>query len=317
MPRALRNQRQPTAPLRAAVPASGIQQLTRWYLMGLGLMALALLVGQGTVQYALDKQVFDTPKIRTIRAETGHRSLQLLAAETTAGPLLGLLIGGALIFLPGGVRRALEAQRDMEAEMADQESALAEADRQVAHMQQVLANLSTMDTLTGLKNQRVFQEHLDHELRRALRHGHPLSLMMVDVDRFQSYNDAYGRSQGDQALKRVAGLLAKNARTSDIPARIGGAGFAVILTETDMMGSVVLGERLRQSIAGDNGLDQPLTASIGIATLTPGMGGVSELIAQADRALYAAKGEGRNRVSHAHRLPAMMDDERPQYAQAA
>ena len=150
-----------------------------------------------------------------------------------------------------------------------------------------------------------------------MRHGRPLSLLLLDVDRFKSYNDNYGHTQGDRVLQLISRLIKANARTSDMPARFGGEEFAVILTETDMMGSVVLGERLRQSIAGADGLHRPVTASIGIATLTPGMFGVAEIIAQADRALCAAKGEGRNRVSHAHRLPATADDEQAQYAHAA
>jgi diguanylate cyclase (GGDEF)-like protein len=168
-----------------------------------------------------------------------------------------------------------------------------------------------------MKNHRAFQEQLGVELERALRHGRPLSLLLMDIDRFKSYNDTYGHPSGDKVLKVMSGLLKENARSTDIPVRFGGEEFAVILTETDMMGSVVLGERLRQSIAGADGLQRPVTASIGIATLTPGMQGVAELIAQADRALCAAKGEGRNRVSHAHRLPATEDNERPLYAHAA
>ena len=172
----------------------------------------------------------------------------------------------------------------------------------------MMENLCTVDALTGLKNHRAFQEQLDSELGRALRHGHPLSLLLLDVDRFKSYNDTYGHPHGDEALKMVGQALAENARTSDIPARYGGEEFAMILTDTDTMGAVILGERLRQAVASCGSLQRPLTASIGIATLTPGMSGVAELIAQADRALCHAKGEGRNRVSHVSRLPAPVEE---------
>ena len=245
------------------------------------------------------------------------QSLQHLEGGLLAVTLLALTALGALVYQPGKVRQALDAQREMEARMTDQDAALAEADRQVAEMQSIMAHLSTVDALTGLKNHRAFQEQLNIELERALRHGRPLSLLLMDIDRFKSYNDTYGHPSGDKVLKTLSGLLKENARSTDIPVRFGGEEFAVILTETDMMGSVVLGERLRQSIAGADGMERPVTASIGIATLTPGMHGVTELIAQADRALCAAKGEGRNRVSHAHRLPATEDDERTVYAHAA
>jgi diguanylate cyclase (GGDEF)-like protein len=245
------------------------------------------------------------------------QSLQRLEGGLFAVMLLALTALAALVSQPGRVRQAIEAQRVMEASMADQNAALAEADRQVSEMQNVMANLSTVDALTGMKNHRAFQEQLGVELERALRHGRPLSLLLMDIDRFKSYNDTYGHPSGYTFLMVMSGLLKENARSTDIPVRFGGEEFAVILTETDMMGSVVLGERLRQSIAGADGLQRPVTASIGIATLTPGMQGVAELIAQADRALCAAKGEGRNRVSHAHRLPATEDNERPLYAHAA
>ena len=250
-------------------------------------------------------------------AKAQFQSLRQIEAGLLAVTLLALLAQGALVFGPGQVRRTIDAQREMEGHQADQEAALAEADRQIAEMQNLLANLSTMDALTGLRNHRAFQEQLEAELGRSLRHDRPLSLLLIDVDRFKSYNEAYGHPNGDRALKRIAGVLKENARTSDIPARFGGEEFAVILTETDMMGSVVLGERLRQAIAGGDGLHRPLTASIGIATLTPGMCGTAELIAQADRALCSAKGDGRNRVSHAHQLPATEDNDSRLYAHAA
>jgi diguanylate cyclase (GGDEF)-like protein len=184
-------------------------------------------------------------------------------------------------------------------------------------MRETLENLSTVDALTSLKNHRAFHEQLDREMGRALRHGHPLSLLLLDIDRFKAYNDSYSHTEGDQALKIVSELLKETARTSDIPARYGGEEFAIILTETDMMGAVVLGERLRQAVASADGLQRPLTASIGIATLTPNIFSVPALIAQADRALCHAKGDGRNRVSHAHRIPAPLEDEAPAYARAA
>ncbi|MGI4790633.1 MAG: diguanylate cyclase [Janthinobacterium lividum] len=217
----------------------------------------------------------------------------------------------------GIVGRTISELIEMEEKKREMDASLSEADRQIAEMRETLGNLSTVDALTGLKNHRAFQEQLDREMGRALRHGHPLSLLLLDIDQFKSYNDSYSHTEGDQALKLVSDLLKETARTSDIPARYGGEEFAIILTETDMMGAVVLGERLRQAVASADGLQRPLTASIGIATLTPSIFSVPAMIAQADRALCHAKGDGRNRVSHAHRIPAPLEDEAPVYARAA
>ena len=236
--------------------------------------------------------------------------------------LLTLLMLSALGLLAkspksGAVPQLVAQLDEMEEKRSEMDAALSEADRQIAQMRQTLENLSTVDALTGLQNHRAFQEQLDRELGRALRHNQPLSLLLLDIDKFKAYNDSYGHNDGDQALKIVAGLLGETARASDIPARYGGKEFALILTETDMMGAVVLGERLRQAVASADGLQRPLTASIGIATLTPSVFSVAAFLAQADRALSHAKSDGRNRVSHAHRLPEALEDEAPTYARAA
>ncbi len=243
------------------------------------------------------------------------------AADGLGWGLLGgglLLLGGlaAVPFKIGAVKRTVDAQREMEGRVAEGDRALSEADCRVQEMKRVVENLSTLDALTGLPNHRAFHDRLEHELGRALRHGNPLSLLLMDVDKFKAYNDSYGHGRGDEALVRLSQLLKDTARGSDIPVRYGGKEFAIILTETDVMGASVVGERLRQAVAEADGLERPLTASIGLATLTPNMFGVAELVAQADRALCHAKGEGRNRVSHAMRLPAAMEDERPAYAMA-
>ncbi len=245
--------------------------------------------------------------------------LRWVQAGLCAFTLLTLTALGLLVSKPkfGAVSQTVAQLSDMEEKRAEMDTALSEADRQIAQMRQTLENLSMVDALTGLKNHRAFQEQLDRELGRALRHGQPLSLLLLDIDQFKSYNDSFSHVEGDQALKIVSELLKETARTSDIPARYGGKEFAIILTETDMMGAVVLGERLRQAVASADGLQRPLTASIGIATLTPNIFSVAALIAQADRALCHAKGDGRNRVSHAHRIPAPLEDEAPVYAKAA
>ena len=244
----------------------------------------------------------------------GHLAL---AKGMSAGLCALTLLALAALGFKGSRPGAVAALTEMEEKKREQDAALGEADRQIAEMRRTLENLSTIDALTGLHNHRAFQERLDREMGRALRHGQPLSLLLLDVDKFKSYNDSYGHNDGDRALRVIAGLLQETARASDIPARYGGKEFALILTETDMMGAVVLGERLRQAVASADGLQRPLTASIGLATLTPAIFSAPALIAQADRALCHAKGDGRNRVSHAHRIPAPLEDEAPTYARAA
>lgn len=242
----------------------------------------------------------------------------LVVPKALSGGLCALtLLTLTLLGLRASRPSAIAALVDMEEKKREQDAALGEADRQIAEMRQTLENLSTVDALTGLQNHRAFQERLDREMGRALRHGQPLSLLLLDIDKFKSYNDSYSHTEGDQALKLVAEIMKETARASDIPARYGGKEFALILTETDMMGAVVLGERLRQAVASADGLQRPLTASIGLATLTPNIFSAAALIAQADRALCHAKGDGRNRVSHAHRIPAPLEDEAPVYARVA
>lgn len=244
----------------------------------------------------------------------GHLSLLRWLSAALCG--LTLLVLAAL-GMTAARPEAISGLVALEEKKREQDAALGEADRQIAEMRRTLENLSTIDALTGLQNHRAFQERLDREMGRALRHGQPLSLLLLDVDKFKSYNDSYSHTEGDQALKMISGLISETARASDIPARYGGKEFAIILTETDMMGAVVLGERLRQAVASADGLQRPLTASIGLATLNGSIFSAPALIAQADRALCHAKGDGRNRVSHAHRIPSPLEDEAPVYARAA
>jgi diguanylate cyclase (GGDEF)-like protein len=137
-----------------------------------------------------------------------------------------------------------------------------------------------------------------------VRLGRPLSLMMIDVDRFKDYNDQYGHLAGDERLKTVAALLRQTARTTDTVARYGGDEFAVILPDTIKAGVLKMAERFRTAI-GDHAWGQhPVTVSIGASTGLPGKeaGGQqaqqAELLLEADRALQLSKNGGRDRVTH-------------------
>ena len=161
-----------------------------------------------------------------------------------------------------------------------------------------LKAISVTDGLTGVKNRRAFQERLNEEYDRATRHQRPLSLLMIDVDLFKSFNDTYGHPAGDVALQMVARILGECVRTVDFVARYGGEEFAILLPDTDYTGALSVAERCRSAIAAADWPHRAITVSIGSSTLTETMGDGFELVREADQALYTSKAIGRNRVSH-------------------
>ena len=162
--------------------------------------------------------------------------------------------------------------------------------------------LSITDGLTGLYNNRYFYNRLEIEMSRARRYGRPLSLFMLDIDFFKQFNDRYGHLSGDDALKQMARILKENSRETDTVARYGGEEFCVILPETDGDQARVLAERIWSAVElslvhpGPGRDPESLTISIGITTLPDGMSTAEGLVRMADKALYCAKGQGRNRV---------------------
>jgi diguanylate cyclase (GGDEF)-like protein len=163
--------------------------------------------------------------------------------------------------------------------------------------------LAITDPLTGLANHRQFYDQLAREFRRAHRYQRPLTLLMLDLDRFKAFNDRYGHLAGDQALRETADVLRQNARSVDILARYGGEEFAIILPETDLSRATSHAERIRIAVAShvflsqETGLEHQVTVSIGVATLTPKAQKLEELVHDADQALYRAKAAGRNRLA--------------------
>jgi diguanylate cyclase (GGDEF)-like protein/PAS domain S-box-containing protein len=167
----------------------------------------------------------------------------------------------------------------------------------------LVENLAMIDGLTGIANRRRFDEALDQELRRAMRDGNPVSLLMIDVDHFKLYNDLYGHVMGDSCLRQIA-IAAQQIihRTSDLLARYGGEEFVVILPNTDGRGALLIAEQIRSVVEQCRlpHLGNPhgvVTVSIGCASLvlTPESNG-SLLLEAADQALYGAKSAGRNRI---------------------
>ena len=169
-----------------------------------------------------------------------------------------------------------------------------------AKMYKKMEEMATTDGLTGLPNHRTFQDRLSEMLYRAERHDKPLSVVLIDIDKFKAVNDTYGHPVGDEVLRRMSKVLAGQIRKVDLVARYGGEEFVMVLEETDAAGAHLLCERVRKEMAA-----QLMTAEQGSFRVTISLGVASypvdgrekkPLIELADQALYAAKDGGRNRT---------------------
>ncbi|HEU4996808.1 MAG TPA: diguanylate cyclase [Gemmatimonadaceae bacterium] len=159
-----------------------------------------------------------------------------------------------------------------------------------------LERLSVTDGLTGLSNHRSLRQRLHEEVVRSTRNKHEFSVIMVDVDHFKSYNDAFGHPAGDAVLKRVATLLKDSARAVDCVGRYGGEEFAALLPETDSAGALEVAERMRSRVEAERFPERHVTVSIGVATFPENADQADTIVSVADAALYEAKRSGRNRV---------------------
>jgi len=164
-----------------------------------------------------------------------------------------------------------------------------------AEAEEKLEELATTDALTGLKNRRKFDTEIDAEWRRAARNQTPVAVLMIDADHFKAYNDTFGHQAGDQVLVGIAICISDAVRRAgDCPARYGGEEFAVLLPGLSAMEAFAVAEIIRMKVA-QWAEDDVTTISVGVASMTP----VApldwpDLIEAADRALYAAKANGRN-----------------------
>ena len=174
--------------------------------------------------------------------------------------------------------------------------------KEVEKMREEAVLLSYIDDLTGIYNHRFFIQQLTMEVERQKRYSTPLSLLMIDIDYFKNYNDTNGHLAGDQALRTIALLIQQGMRQSDIVARYGGEEFSAILINSEKEDAKKIAERVRETVAETLFLNenfQPngnLTVSIGVGIFSPSISTLTELIREADKALYRAKGAGRNRV---------------------
>jgi len=179
-----------------------------------------------------------------------------------------------------------------------------EIEKELKDANRELSRLSSLDGLTCIANRRRFDEYLTKEWERLKREKKPMSLIMCDIDYFKKYNDKYGHQEGDKCIKNVAGVIEEcSMRPADLSARYGGEEFAVILPDTPVKGAEHIAEAIMEKM---NEISMPheasevsehVTLSIGIGTLVPLSGNKpADLIHNADRALYEAKHQGRNRV---------------------
>ncbi len=181
-------------------------------------------------------------------------------------------------------------------EHIEQQHLLEASQRQLLDMMQAAEQRSVTDALTGLYNRRAFDLHLAEQLQRAEEKALPLSMLLIDVDLFKTYNDAYGHQAGDAALQDIARLLLQSCRDGDASFRYGGEEFAILLPGADSVAAHQVAERCRLVVAQHPWSRRPITLSLGVAIHRPGMTAY-DLTEAADQALYAAKAAGRNRVA--------------------
>jgi len=200
------------------------------------------------------------------------------------------------------LRHTLQSYRNDNATLRQQvEVSEQQAERLVA--------LSYEDALTGISNRRHFDNALGREWRRAIRSREPVALIMIDIDDFKPYNDHLGHPAGDACLQQVAGVLRHHTRRGgDLAARYGGEEFAVLLPGAGMEAACIIAERIREGVEQLR-IEHPaakaapvVTVSLGVAALVPMAGSdQQQLVQRADAALYRAKADGKNRLSHNNR----------------
>ena len=235
----------------------------------------------------------------SVLSQTLHKApLQLYtsAATRTSGELMQQAVAVTPLEVPGAARMCLIQITDVSVAVA--------RERLLRDQALELRSQTFSDGLTGIANRRHFDVAIEKEVRRAKRAGSALTLLMIDIDCFKAYNDHYGHQQGDDCLIKVAGALARMLkRPLDLIARYGGEEFAVILPEMNGEQSARMAEAMRLCIVG---MQLPhakaehakyVTMSIGLATHSAAQSDIASLVGAADRALYAAKRAGRNRVA--------------------
>jgi len=255
------------------------------------------------------------------RQATISRRMILIILSLSVGLAL-LVILGSHMLVTGPVVRLLQRLQKLDAGEGSAQNLARDLHgeprmlaRRLENAFEKLAHISKTDQLTNLANRRHFQEVLECFYHQARRYNRPMSLLVMDVDFFKAVNDSGGHQAGDEVLKLIAAAIEEACRKADLPARFGGDEFAVLLPETPAKDAEAVGNRIRKAVdqllIRVAGMEFHVTTSIGIADLNSGeMDSPGAMMALADRALYAAKQNGRNRVVQAHNLHGDPQDKR-------
>ncbi|MGE4294709.1 MAG: diguanylate cyclase [Campylobacterales bacterium] len=228
-----------------------------------------------------------------------HHRFKRLVITAEDGTLAGIITQRDLVAKSYNRRMAL---------LHYHEQKVRETGRLLSQELEQIKTVGTVDPLTGLFNRQIFNELLRREIARAKRHGDPLSLLVLDIDHFKRVNDTFGHLAGDRVLEGLAKELTATLRTSDLLSRWGGEEFAVLLPHTDCEGARQAAEKLRQAVETCE-FEGPgrITISIGAATWQTGEE-MDAFFDRADRALYEAKKQGRNRVCSLEAQPGKIDE---------
>jgi diguanylate cyclase (GGDEF)-like protein len=246
-------------------------------------------------QPLLVRDVSEAPELHTRRPR--YRTGSFIALPLLAnGETLGVLTLADRLDEQPFDRADLTAARALAAP-----AALALLNDKLSHQAQEFARAATIDPLTGLFNRRYFQTRIEEEMERSRRHGLDLALLLADIDNFKQLNDHLGHLAGDYLLRQISEVLKRSVRVFDVCTRYGGEEFAILMPGSNASNALVVAERIRSRVemaARDNGPLPPhlrATVSLGLAVMSADAS-PQELIARADRALYRAKAEGKNRV---------------------
>ena len=254
--------------------------------------------------------------LKFFRSNPETKSIPIIVLSTKEEPKIkseafGLGASDYLVKFPDKIEVIARIKAHSRSFLAQQQRdeayrALRKLQQELEIKNQELERLSSLDGLTGIANRRIFDEFVAKEWSRAAREERPLSLILIDIDHFKTYNDNYGHQGGDDCLRQVASTLAGTVkRPGDLVARYGGEEFVVVMPDTDIEGATKIAEALRGGIEAMNlphaysSTADYVTISLGVASVVPEGDGdkADTLIAKADEALYHSKESGRNRYS--------------------